>query len=47
MVVAGGNFADDPKVLTMILVGALLMLVILMPLAGELGKRAKASGAGL
>jgi predicted Na+-dependent transporter len=39
MVVASGNFADDPKVLTMILVGALLMLVILMPLAGEIGRR--------
>jgi BASS family bile acid:Na+ symporter len=39
MVVAGGNFADDPKVLTMILIGALLMLVILMPLAGEIGKK--------
>lgn len=39
LVVATGNFGDDPDVLTMILVGALLMLVILMPLAGELGKR--------
>jgi BASS family bile acid:Na+ symporter len=39
MVVAGGNFANDPTVLTMILVGALLMLVILMPLAGEIGNR--------
>lgn len=39
MVVATGNFSDDPAVLTMILVGALLMLVILMPIAGELGKR--------
>ncbi|WP_204141197.1 bile acid:sodium symporter family protein [Halomicronema sp. CCY15110] len=40
MVVATGNFGDDPNVLTMILVGAVLMLVILMPLAGELGRRA-------
>lgn len=39
MVVATGNFSDDPNVLTMILVGALLMLVILMPVAGEVGKR--------
>jgi BASS family bile acid:Na+ symporter len=38
MVVAAGNFSD-PNVLVMILVGALLMLVILMPLGGELGKR--------
>ncbi|NEQ43956.1 MAG: bile acid:sodium symporter family protein [Leptolyngbya sp. SIOISBB] len=46
MVVATGNFSDDPNVLTMILVGALLMLVILMPVAGEMGKRVahKASG---
>ena len=43
MVVATGNFSDDPNVLTMILVGALLMLVILMPIAGEVGKRAPAS----
>jgi BASS family bile acid:Na+ symporter len=41
MVVATGNFSDDPNVLTMILVAALLMLVILMPTAGELGKRSK------
>lgn len=39
MVVAAGNFSTDPDVLTMILVGALLMLAILMPLAGEIGKR--------
>jgi hypothetical protein len=32
-----------PELMTMILVGALLMLVILMPLAGELGKRVKPS----
>ncbi|UIE39066.1 bile acid:sodium symporter family protein [Leptodesmis sichuanensis] len=40
MVVATGNFSNDPKVLTMILIGLLLMLVILMPLAGEIGRRA-------
>jgi BASS family bile acid:Na+ symporter len=40
MVVATGNFSNDPKVLTMILVGSLFMLVILMPLAGEIGRRA-------
>jgi BASS family bile acid:Na+ symporter len=42
MVVAAGNFSD-PNVLVMILVGALLMLAILMPLGGELGKRQAAS----
>lgn len=41
MVVATGNFGDDPNVLTMILVGALLMLVMLMPAAGELGRRSQ------
>jgi predicted Na+-dependent transporter len=40
MVVAISNFGDDPKVLTMILVGSMLMLVILMVFAGEIGKRA-------
>ena len=35
---AGGNF-DDPKVLVMCVVGALLMLVSLMITTGELGKR--------
>lgn len=44
MVVATSNFGDDPKVLTMILVGSLLMLVILMIFAGEMGKRATPSG---
>ena len=38
LVVAGGNF-DDPKVLVMCMVGSLLMLVILMITAAELGKR--------
>lgn len=41
LVIAGQNFTD-PNVLSMILVGAFLMLVILMPLGGELGKRVAA-----
>jgi len=41
LVVAGGNF-DDPKVLVMCMVGALLMLVSLMITAGEMGKRVSA-----
>jgi BASS family bile acid:Na+ symporter len=40
MVVATGNFADDPDVLVMVLVGSVLMMIILLPLAGELGRRA-------
>lgn len=39
MVVAIGNFGDDPKVLTMIIVGSLLMTVVLIVFAGEMGKR--------
>jgi predicted Na+-dependent transporter len=44
MVVASSNFAD-PDVLVMIILGALLMLVVLMPLAGELGRRRSAPAA--
>ncbi|MGB3681707.1 MAG: bile acid:sodium symporter [Rubrobacteraceae bacterium] len=44
MVVASSNFTN-PDVLVMIIVGALLMLVVLMPLAGELGRRRAATGA--
>lgn len=38
MVIAGDNFTD-PNVLIMVLVGAILMMVLLLPAAGELGKR--------
>ena len=40
LVVAGQNFSD-PNVIVMVLVGALLMLIILMLTAGELGKRCR------
>ena len=40
LVVAGQNFSMD--VVTYLMVIAVVGLVILMPLAGELGKRAKA-----
>lgn len=39
MVVAAGSFAADPNVLVMVLVGSVLMMVLLLPGAGELGKR--------
>jgi predicted Na+-dependent transporter len=39
MVVATGNFAADPNVLVMVLVGSVLMMALLLPGAGELGKR--------
>jgi len=38
LVVAGQNFSDDPNVTVMILVAALLGLVVLMVIGGELGK---------
>ncbi len=40
LVVAGQNFADDPNVLSMILVAGLIGLVLLMLIGGELGRRA-------
>jgi BASS family bile acid:Na+ symporter len=43
LVVATGNFGDDPAVLTMIVIGSLLMMVILFPAAGELGRRNRRS----
>jgi predicted Na+-dependent transporter len=39
MVVGAQNFADKPSVISTIIVGALVGLVILLPVAGELGKR--------
>lgn len=39
LVVAGQNFASDPDVLTFIIVAGIIGLVVLMPLAGELGRR--------
>ncbi|MCK5628211.1 bile acid:sodium symporter family protein [Candidatus Bathyarchaeota archaeon] len=41
LLVAGQNFADQPNVMIMILVGALVTLAILFPVAGELGRRGK------
>ena len=38
MVVAGDNFSN-PNVLIMVLVEAIVMMVILLPVAGEFGKR--------
>jgi BASS family bile acid:Na+ symporter len=43
VVVAGQNFSDDPDVLVFIIVAALIGLVLLMPLGGELGKRSQAA----
>ena len=42
IVVAAQNFSDDPNVLTMILVAALVGLALLMVIGGELGRRSQA-----
>lgn len=39
LVVAGQNFSHDPNVLTFILVAAIVGIVLLFPIAGELAKR--------
>ena len=41
LVVAAQNFSDSPEVITTVMVAALLGLAILLPLAGEIGKRAE------
>ena len=45
LVVAAQNFSDDPDVLAFIIAAALIGLVMLMVIAGELGKRMEAPGA--
>ena len=39
LIVAGQNFADIPSVLTFIIVAGVVGLLLLLPLAGELGRR--------
>ncbi len=41
LLVASQNFADQPDTLILILVGAVVILVTLFPIAGELGRREK------
>lgn len=43
MVVATLNFSDDPNVIVMIVVFAVITMVAMTPLAGELGRRKKAN----
>ncbi|MFW2334013.1 bile acid:sodium symporter family protein [Ilumatobacter sp.] len=43
LVVAGQNFNDTPGVLTFIIVAGIVGLVLLMPAAGEIGRRATES----
>jgi len=44
MVVAAQNFSDNPNVLLTVIVAGIIGLVLLMPIAGELGKRMSSSG---
>ena len=44
LVVGGQNFGDDPNVLVFIIVAALIGLVLLMAIGGELGKRSQTAG---
>jgi BASS family bile acid:Na+ symporter len=41
MLIAVQNFAQQPNVLLMVLVGSLVMMIINVPVAGEWGKRSK------
>jgi BASS family bile acid:Na+ symporter len=43
MVVGAQNFSDSPNVLVTVIVAGLIGLAILMPIAGELGRRLQAS----
>jgi predicted Na+-dependent transporter len=43
MVVATMNFSEDPNVLVMIIVYSVITMIVMTPLAGELGKRVKAA----
>ena len=45
MVVGTMNFSEDPNVLVMVIVYSLITMIVMTPLAGELGKRAKAKAA--
>lgn len=44
MVVGVQNFSDKPTVLSTIIVGAFIGLLLLLPVAGEIGKRMSGSG---
>jgi BASS family bile acid:Na+ symporter len=46
LVVAGQNFADTPGVLTFIIVAGIVGLILLLPAAGEIGRRASPATSG-
>jgi bile acid:Na+ symporter, BASS family len=41
-VIGGGNFADRPTVMIMLLAASLISMAMILPAAGEIGKRARA-----
>jgi len=43
LTIAASNFADDPNVTVMVIVAAVILMVVLMPVAGEIGKRSNAN----
>jgi predicted Na+-dependent transporter len=45
LVVGTSNFSNEPNATVMLVVGALLMLVILMVIGGELGRRGESKTA--
>jgi BASS family bile acid:Na+ symporter len=46
MLVAAQNFSKDPNVLVMVMLVAILGLILLMVVGGEMGKRVQATGEG-
>ena len=46
MLVAAQNFSNDPNVLVMVMLVAILGLILLMVVGGEMGKRVQAQGEG-
>jgi BASS family bile acid:Na+ symporter len=46
LVVGGQNFADTPGVVTFIIVAGIVGLIVLLPTAGEIGKKTEPEGAG-
>jgi BASS family bile acid:Na+ symporter len=46
LVVAGQNFADTPGVLTFIIVAGIVGLILLLPAAGEIGRRTAPAASG-
>jgi predicted Na+-dependent transporter len=44
LTIATGSFADRPTVLVLLLAASLISMIVIMLIAGEMGKRAKDEG---